>query len=556
MLFSRIYSWIKYKSLPPSVLFLNRLYVERDSKSRRVTSNLGLTFRNSKWSSYARTNINLKNKTDYAQLLLRVTGLFFLAVVLINLSNYYSSNSLTDFHYTFIWFVLDADLYLKTLFSSALICTAQLALSSAYNWAYSSIMGKSFSAPSVEQPYQSFSLPKRLHKPVLYSLLKNSTDVDRFSRSLDIFPKDNSVVGFYSNLYSSARLLRLTSIPSSHSLSTFNFVSKRSTLIESELTKTSFSADTTTLALDYFLFNHAQPSSVSYFTELNKWSLSTLHRELESDSNYLTSLSGLFYSPSITSSRLSELTINFSELSELKQSLGNQLTAIRWQRWLYKYNLLHRSVLSGTGQINLAKKLLNSGFYTSTLTTNNIWASSAFNDSTQTVTKIQDLHESLYGSSFLQTNSKVLLSGGGFLNSSNIESLGLYELSYNWFIKRFYVLNTLNSNRLTTRPVVKLDNNLTSNVALFNTASSSLSSDLSYAAAKSNSSLELRNENPSSFSSAQGALTSDNYLNYIDSSYLTKGRLELIQNMVKSRSTSSTLFYKSSVPFESSWPRY
>ena len=556
MLFSRIYSWIKYKSLPPSVLFLNRLYVERDSKSRRVTSNLGLTFRNSKWSSYARTNINLKNKTDYAQLLLRVTGLFFLAVVLLNLSNYYSSNSLTDFHYTFIWFVLDADLYLKTLFSSALICTAQLTLSSAYDWVYSSIMGKSFSAPSVEQPYQSFSLPKRLHKPVLYSLLKNSTDVDRFSRSLDIFPKDNSVVGFYSNLYSSARLLRLTSIPSSHSLSTSNFVSKRSTLIESELTKTSFSADTTTLALDYFLFNHAQSSSASYFTELNKWSLSTLHRELESDSNYLTSLSGLFYSPSITSSRLSELTINFSELSELKQSLGNQLTAIRWQRWLYKYNLLHRSVLSGTGQINLAKKLLNSGFYTSTLTTNNIWASSAFNDSTQTVTKIQDLHESLYGSSFLQTNSKTLLSGGGFLNSSNIESLGLYELSYNWFIKRFYVLNTLNSNRLTTRPVVKLNNNLTSNVALFNTASSSLSSDLSYAAAKSNSSLELRNENPSSFSSAQGALTSDNYLNYIDSSYLTKGRLELIQNMVKSRSTSSTLFYKSSAPFESSWPRY
>jgi len=100
--------------------------------------------------------------------------------------------------------------------------------------------------------------------------------------------------------------------------------------------------------------------------------------------------------------------------------------------------------------------------------------------------------------------------------------------------------------------VVKLTNNLTSNAALFNTASSNLSSELSYATAKSNSSLELRNENPSSFPSTQGGLTSDNYLNYIDTSYLTKGRLELIQNMVKSRSTSSTLFYKSSAPIVSS----
>jgi hypothetical protein len=49
MLFQRLYNWIKYKTLPSSFLFKNRLFIERDSKHRRVLSNFGLSFRNSKW---------------------------------------------------------------------------------------------------------------------------------------------------------------------------------------------------------------------------------------------------------------------------------------------------------------------------------------------------------------------------------------------------------------------------------------------------------------------------------------------------------------------------
>ena len=64
-IFKRLFNWIKFKTLPPSLLFRNRLFLERDSKTRRVTTNLGLTFRNSKWADYSRTDINnsLKSQT-------------------------------------------------------------------------------------------------------------------------------------------------------------------------------------------------------------------------------------------------------------------------------------------------------------------------------------------------------------------------------------------------------------------------------------------------------------------------------------------------------------
>ena len=133
MLFSRVYNWIKYKTLPPSVLFLNRLFVERDSKHRRVTSNLGLTFRNSKWSTYARVNININSKTSYLQLILKSILSLFLILSIFKFSNYYNLIPVYNYLYPLIWFLSDADLYLKVIFSSSLFCTIQLICSSAYS---------------------------------------------------------------------------------------------------------------------------------------------------------------------------------------------------------------------------------------------------------------------------------------------------------------------------------------------------------------------------------------------------------------------------------------
>ena len=99
MLFSKIFNWVKYKTLPPSILFSNRLFVERDSKHRRVTSNLGLTFRNSKWSTYARSNINIGHQSSYFNLLAKVAGFVIFAIALTSFSSYYNVRFASEFYY-------------------------------------------------------------------------------------------------------------------------------------------------------------------------------------------------------------------------------------------------------------------------------------------------------------------------------------------------------------------------------------------------------------------------------------------------------------------------
>lgn len=546
MLFSRIYSWIKYKTLPPSVLFLNRLYVERDSKSRRVTSNLGLTFRNSKWSSYARTNINLKNKTDYLYLLSRCVLLFLSLAAITSLGDYYSGNSVTQLHYTFLWFLLDADLYLKVIFSSALLCTGQLLISSLFNTLISSFSSSEVTAPESDLVSRPLTLPKRLHKPVLYAWLQStSSSSQTLVDILDSTNSTDSLPGLYSKVYSSARLLRLSNLSSYQLVVPVASIFNKSPVSRIGVINSDLNNDLLVPALDYAIFGKSWESRNCYFRELNEWSLHAIHADISSNGNYLEALNGAFYFSSITNSKLSHLITNVSELSTLKHSVETQLASIRWQRWLYKYNLLHRSTLSGTRQINLAKKLINSGFYTSSLTTNNIWASSVFTNDDASTGKIRDLHESLYGTSGSLIQLPILPSSRGFINSSSLENLAFYELSYNWFVQRFYQLNTLPANQVITRPVLRSQYTslMSQNTGDFNSASSALAIDSSYFSSLASSSLDVQDSKEAPLMHRGSTQENDLYLNYYDSTFLSKSRLELVQNLVRNKSVSAVNFY-------------
>lgn len=81
MLFKHFYTWIKFKTLPPSFLFKNRLFVERDSKRTRIFNNVGLTFRNERWTNWEALHFDWK-WIDLFILMSRYLGgfLFFLFV--------------------------------------------------------------------------------------------------------------------------------------------------------------------------------------------------------------------------------------------------------------------------------------------------------------------------------------------------------------------------------------------------------------------------------------------------------------------------------------------
>jgi len=548
MLFSRVYNWIKYKTLPPSVLFLNRLFVERDSKHRRVTSNLGLTFRSSKWSTYARVNVNLNSKTSYSQMVVKALLIGLLLLSLYSFSSYYNTTPLSSYGYPLVWFLFDADLYLKVIFSSSLFCTLQLMMSSLQN----KLLG-SFSLPNVTEHSLSqpaaipAQLPKRLHKSVLYAWLTSNpltADASQMFSALENSSSSNTSLEITQRLY---QLSNLLSKSNQSSISTGSLFRKLESEALSEVSRyaTLSSNVHSSAALDYLLLSPQRDlATPPYFNECSYWSLDSIQRELGTSPETLKTLEGLFYSTNFSYSKLNNLSSSLSEMGNLRYSVEDQLSTIRWQRWLYKYNILHRASLKNTMYLTSAKKLLSSGFYDSSLLTNNIWASSTLGTSAQTQDMVQSLTQAIYGD-FSRVNSTLnthMAPNSGFYNSALLGSLGFYELSYHWFIQRFYQLNTLNSNGVVSLPSLRSPTAslLSGNIYQYESSKLNLSLGISESLTYGGSILDSTPLSNYAGSTVASFSDSDVYLQYGDYTTFSKQKVEIIRNLT-SNSTSSSL---------------
>ena len=126
MLFQQIYNWLKFKTLTPSVIFKNRLFIERDLRVRRISNNMGWILRSSKWLQYSKPNLFLHNLYNYLNYikwtLLILAGLYILTnpiifTFIINFLNYMFSHVwLTFENFTYyitfiIWLVSNTALF-------------------------------------------------------------------------------------------------------------------------------------------------------------------------------------------------------------------------------------------------------------------------------------------------------------------------------------------------------------------------------------------------------------------------------------------------------------
>lgn len=566
MLFSRVYNWIKYKTLPPSVLFSNRLFVERDSKHRRVTSNLGLTFRNSKWSSYARTNINLASRSGYTSFIVRLfIALMFIAVFL-SFSVCYDKNLLPTSIFTLVWFLFDADLYAKALFSSSLLCTFQIILTGVQSRFFSTMSDTAYVSNPSDYNKAGTHFPKHLHKPILYSwLTRNFSDVD----VSEMFDSQNNkaqtlnTFNLLSPLYSSVRLIRrsddsiLQISDVLEKLENQNLTQLK-TYLNLGLNRTCVKSPIKSYLLDYILYGVHQESRLSYFDECSTWVLADLQTEFSRYNNSINGSSGLFYTPELSHSKLNLINTQMLELSSIRTSVENQLSVIRWQRWLYKYNILHRSVLRNTQYLTSTKKLLNSGFFSSSLTTRNIWAASVFSGQGavgNSALGLNSVYSTLYGNytGLNNTATNSMRSGQFFYNNSTANSLNYYELSYHWFIQRFYQFNTLHSNSVTSTPSLSTQalNNSAENAKLLEQMSVLFDLDVSSAI----NSKATTYKQPSTVTNTSGNI--DNaYLNYYDYTLFTKSRNEQLINMARNRVGRRVPFYLPVVIQNNDLPSY
>lgn len=541
MLFSLIYTWIKYKMLPPSVVAMNRLFVERDSKHRRITSNLGLTFRNSKWAHYARTNINTNSRYDFIRstswtfLILAVFAVFLSIPYLYN--NAISYNPFTIFY----WFAMDGSLYIQLTLSAGLFYLLQVLISNLYFKFMSLLLGKPEVNRSPSLMRTPLNVPKRLHKPSLYALLKSTPSDDLVVPLFETNSKPKEPFGdleFVKLFYKTVYLLRLVTEPTPFVslVSAIESDVKRPTARNPQLLETVAklrSPSLNTLALDYVIFSKNSKGTVP---PSQRWTLKSF--STDKLTNHLVQPQGLFYSPSLNQTRLNCFLSFYPELSGLRLSLENQMHAIRWNRWLYSYSLLHRSSLKTNLYLNSFKSAFNDNPNATTLGVRNLWVPAAMTSTLDSSKQnsLRGLYGSLRGYGSSKNLTTTLNPETTFYNASPFYGFSFSETSYSWALSRFYRFNSTLSNEISFKPHPTFNTNLLSNQnhPLLATQTRYRTELVSTLRSLTNrSTLSVLSTHPYVLAKTQSSSTqpNDSYLAYNANSFFSKERIATLYNL-------------------------
>ena len=325
MLFSKIYNWIKYKTLPSSFLFKNRLYVERDSKHRKILFALGTTFRNSKWRNF--TKINIKN-TRFVNFIsykwcLILTILVYAFTQQSQLVNFAAANYVSFWFWmaidSFDYYIAFAGWLLIFAYSTAVQLVAAQLTGVTRNKTPRAGFDRMFSfrAPQTEPKFQKINF---------LAIMPSDANILEFSEMLFEKLKNDGTFRtsalFYKNLYATVFWL--------------NSVNEQFDACDiSAVTRTRFASLSERLA-----------DCAREVASLNS-------TNLVNASNASAAIRGQFY---MTNFDL--MTIAGDDL--LLKTTGTQLNQAKWNRWLYKYSMTNRRDLKTANKMTFLKKKLNS----------------------------------------------------------------------------------------------------------------------------------------------------------------------------------------------------
>jgi hypothetical protein len=414
MLFQRLYNWIKYKTLPTSFLFKNRLFIERDSKHRRVFSNFGLSFRNSKWSNYETYNIKLQFKKAYSKFIFWILFLIFTLLFFFYFNQYYIIFYFFNNISFFFWISIDTfDYYL-----SFLTWLVSIFFSFLFNLVYSYFFFNNFS--------NNIKIDKNIFNNTLFNkfpinssfnskdLYVSKHDLNWFLYSWLINPnsiKNNIILenlfdfrlnknwwnvyyDFFIKLYKLSYLLKNASKDSSffflnNKLNNFSNNSYKGDYLNTlnYFINNSFLNNYSSLITYYIINNYNnyfneltnKNSSLIFLKNKYEWNLYNFNNELALYPFLLKNRTGMFFLDNFNYEKFSYFIFNFNELWSLNFFFKNQLNSSKWNRWLYRYSILHRKLLKFSHKITLSKRLINSGFYDSKIFDKNIWANEYLN---------------------------------------------------------------------------------------------------------------------------------------------------------------------------------
>lgn len=446
MIFKRLFNWIKFKTLPPSVLFRNRLFIERDSKSRRVTSNLGLTFRNSKWVNYARTDVTLNSKQSYKNFVKYFIINVIALALLISFSKFYNPTlSFNEFTYLIWWFKDTTSYYLFTLFSFFTIFITLL-VEKIYTYFSGWMFLNSNSVKKTSYDTKPLMVQSGDYKYLYYSWLTESKKQVNQEVLENLFETPN----VNTSLLNNSNLLNKV-FTSSYMLNRLAFQAKNFSLdtpsnILNSPTNTTFQA----LELNYNQNSHNQTSfnfntSLTFLNNNLKWCLSNTTYLNENSNNLVKGSSGSFLLNNWNFAKYNHIWVNKPNAYLIYEAIENQLNSLKVSKFLYHYSYLHRNILKNSHKLTTVKKLISSGFYDTRLITHNMWSSDLFNTLENPQNVLNSELNVTYGNFFKEKffNQKLLnnYSINNSQNSSNF--LSFYEQSYFWTLKRLFNFNSL-----------------------------------------------------------------------------------------------------------------
>jgi len=446
MIFKRLFNWIKFKTLPPSVLFRNRLFIERDSKSRRITSNLGLTFRNSKWTNYARTDVTLNSKQSYKNFIKYfLFNIVVFSFFLYFLKFYNPTLSFNEFTYFLWWFKDTTSYYLFTIFGLFTILITLL-VEKFYTYFSGWMFFNSNSIKKNSYDNKPFMVQSGDYKYLYYSWLTESKNQVNQKVLENLFETSNTAT---TPLLNNSNLLNKV-FNSSYMLNRLTFQTK--TLSSNSNNSSNLTINNIFQALELnFNQNSLKQTNLNFNTSLSflnnnkKWSLSSTTYLNENSNNLTKGSKGSFLLNNWNFAKYNHIWVNKPNSYLIYEAIENQLNSLKVSKFLYHYSYLHRNILKNSHKLTTVKKLISSGFYDTRLITSNMWSSDLFNTLENPQNVLNSELNITYGNFFKEKfSNQNLLNNYSINNSQNSSNfLSFYEQSYFWTLKRLFNFNSL-----------------------------------------------------------------------------------------------------------------
>lgn len=485
MLFQRLYNWIKYKTLPPSVLFKNRLFIERNSKHKRIFNNFGLVFRNSKWSNYEMYNLKQQFQTTYFKYLLYLFFSLLLLLLFFKFNDSYSNSYALNTVCFFFWSGVDFFDYYTSFLVWAVTLTSATVVHNIYIYFFfSSFAEKEDVKKYFTNPYfanqkiiekakiKDIALNKYNCNLILYNWLINPSSL-KYEKILEnVFDVKTNVIWWENNYNLLIKLYKLVFLcnlsDNKKSLRYLNTVVQKLNNHDSKINKNHLLSylnnskninNYGAIVLWYYLKNKENyfdnffkyNNSTNFLKNKSYWNISNL--STEKYANLIKLKSGSFFFNEFTFSDMSSYFFNFNELLNTNNYVKNQTNSAKWNRWLYRYSLLHRKILKNSHKLTISKKLFNSGIFNNSVFDNNIWVSENLKKNNSNLNYLNILNQVYYNNLFTFSKFPNYIKNVYNFNnnntySNNFKLLSFYENSYFWFNKRFYNFNSMNTNKI------------------------------------------------------------------------------------------------------------